>query len=114
MSDPNTGPISRVEKGWGLVLAVISFPLGLLVLIGALANQGWARWLGLVLGLLAGAVWIVTAIWLLVVFLPGQGASYPFGPWFVFLAGLMAVLCLLAARAFRSGLRTTGTDEDHA
>jgi peptidoglycan/LPS O-acetylase OafA/YrhL len=112
MSYPNTAPISGAEKGWGLVLAVISFPLGLLVLIGTLANRGWARWIGLVLGLLAGTVWVVTAIWLIVVFLPGQGASYPFGPWFVFLSGLMAVLCLLAARAFRSGLRTTDAEEE--
>ncbi len=112
MSYPNTAPISGAEKGWGLVLAVVSFPLGLLVLIGTLANRVWARWIGLVLGLLVGGIGIATAIWLLVVFLPGQGASYPFGPWFVFLAGLIAVLGLLAARAFQRGLRRTDTDED--
>jgi hypothetical protein len=114
MSYPNTAPTRGAEKGWGVVLAVISFPIGLLVLVGTLANQGWARWLGVALGLLAGAVWIATAIWLVVVFLPGQGASYPFGPWFVFLSGLMAVLSLLAARAFLGGLRRTDADEDLA
>ncbi len=110
MSYPNSAPISGAEKGWGVVIALLSFPLGLFVLIGLLADQGWARWVGLVLGGLLGLTGIGVAIWLVVVFLPGQGASYPFGPWFVFLAGLMAVLGLLAARAFLVGLRSEETD----
>jgi hypothetical protein len=114
MSYPNTAPITGAEKGWGLVLAVISIPLGLIVLIGALANQSWARWVGLVLGVLVASIWVAVAIWLVVVFLPGQGVSYPFGPWFVFLAALFAVLGLLAARAFLGGLRRTDTDGDLA
>lgn len=114
MSYPNTAPVTRAEKGWALVIAIISIPLGLIVLIGALANQAWARWVGLVLGVLVGGIGLATAIWLVVVFLPGQGASYPFGPWFVFLSVLVAVLGLLAARAFLGGLRRADTDEDGA
>ena len=111
MSFPNTAPISGAEKGWALVIAIISIPLGLIVLIGALANQRWARWVGVVLGVLVGGIGLATAIWLVAVFLPGQGASYPFGPWFVFLSVLIAVLGLMAARVFLGGLRRTDTDE---
>lgn len=107
MSFPNTRPIHGVEKGWGLVLAVLSFPLGLIALIGLLADQGWARWFGLILGVLIAISGIVAAILLVVVFLPAQGASYPFGPWFVFLAGLVAVLGFLASRTFLQGLQST-------
>jgi len=110
VSYPNSAPISSAEKGWGLVLAILSFPLGLLVLIGLLADQGWARWVGLVLGGLVAITGLAVIIWLVAVFLPGAGASYPFGPWFVFLAGLVSVLGLLAARGFLVGLRSEATD----
>jgi hypothetical protein len=110
MSFPNTRPIHGVEKGWGLVLAVLSFPLGLIALIGLLADQGWARWFGFVLGVLIAISGVVAAVLLVTVFLPSQGASYPFGPWFVFLAGLVAVLGFLAARTFLQGLRSSEED----
>lgn len=107
MSFPNTTPITGAEKVWGLVVAVLSFPIGLVVLIGLLADQGWARWAGLVLGVLIGISAVVGAILLVVVFIPSQGSSYPFGPWFVFLAAAIGVLGLLAGRAFLEGLRRT-------
>jgi len=107
MTYPNTAPVTRAEKGWGLVIAILSFPVGLIAFFGLLANQGWARWVGLVLGVVIGALGVAAAIWLVAVFLPGPGASYPFGPWFVFIAGLATVLGLLAARAFLRGLRAT-------
>ena len=110
MSYPNTEPITGAEKGWGLVIAILSFPIGLIALIGLLADQGWARWVGLLLGAVIATSGVAAAIWLVVVFLPGQGSSYPFAPWFVFLAGLSAVLGLLAARAFLGGLRSTETE----
>ncbi|HEV7200569.1 MAG TPA: hypothetical protein VGO32_07175 [Candidatus Limnocylindria bacterium] len=110
MSFPNTRPIHGVEKGWGLVLAILSFPLGLIALIGLLADQGWARWFGLVLGVLIAITAGVGAILLVLVFLPSQGSSYPFGPWFLFLAAAVAILGLFAARSFLEGLRST--DED--
>jgi hypothetical protein len=47
---------------------------------------------------------------LVLVFLPSQGSSYPFGPWFLFLAAAVAILGLFAARSFLEGLRST--DED--
>ena len=110
MSYPNTAPITGGEKGWGLVLAILSFPLGLIALIGLLADQSWARWVGLVLSVLVALVGVGVVVWLLVSFIPEQGSSYPFAPWFVFLAGLAAVLGLLAARRFRAGLQSTGTE----
>ncbi|RPH35143.1 MAG: hypothetical protein EHM90_04810 [Chloroflexi bacterium] len=110
MSYPNTAPITGTEKRWGFLLAVISFPLGLVALIGLLAEQGWARWFGLVLGVLIAISAALGVAWLVAVFIPEQGSSYPFAPWFVFLAGLAAVLGLLAARAFLAGLRSTETE----
>ena len=82
---PNTAPITGAEKGWGLVLAVLSFPIGLIVLIGLLADQAWARWVGLVLGILVAITGIAVAVWLLLVWLPGDGQNYPFAAWLVFL-----------------------------
>lgn len=110
MGYPNTAPISGGEKGWGVVIAVLSFPIGLLALIGLLADQGWARWVGLVLGVVIATAGAAAAVWLALVFLPEYGTSYPFGPWFVFLAGLLAVLGALAARAFLRGLRSAETE----
>jgi predicted lysophospholipase L1 biosynthesis ABC-type transport system permease subunit len=110
VSYPNTRPIHGNEKAWGLVLAVISFPLGLIALIGLLADQGWARWFGLVLGVLIAVSAAIGAFWLVAIFLPSEGSSYPFAPWFVFLACLVAVLGLLAARTFLQGLRSTEED----
>jgi peptidoglycan/LPS O-acetylase OafA/YrhL len=107
MSFPNSRPIHGVEKGWGLVLAVLSFPLGLIALIGLLADQGWGRWFGLILGVLIAISAAVGAVVLVLVFLPSQGSSYPFGPWFVFLAAVVGILGLLAARSFLEGLRST-------
>jgi hypothetical protein len=107
---PNQAPITGAEKGWGLVMAVLSFPLGLIAFIGLLANQAWARWLGLLLGVLVAAIWVGVIVWLLVVFLPGQGQDYPFAPWFVFLAAGMGVLALLAARTFLAGLKSLETE----
>ncbi len=110
MSFPNTAPISGSEKGWGLVVAVIAFPVGLIALVGLLAGQRWARWLGLILGAVVAVLGVVAAVWLVAYFLPEQGSSYPYGPWFVFLAGLAAVLGVLAARKFRAGLRSMETE----
>ncbi len=107
MSYPNTTSISGAEKGWGLVVALLSFPIGLLVLIGLLADQGWARWAGLVLGVMIGIAAIVGAILLVTVVIPGMGSDYPFAPWFPLLAALIGILGLLAARAFLEGLRRT-------
>jgi hypothetical protein len=111
MSYPNTAPITGAEKGWGLLLAVLSAAIGLIVLIALLLNQKWARWLGLVLAVVGMAAWAVAAG---VLFGNREGAaalSYPFYPWFIILAGLFAVLCLLAARAFLARLRSTDTEE---
>ncbi|HEY7452435.1 MAG TPA: hypothetical protein VIA02_07955 [Candidatus Limnocylindria bacterium] len=110
MAYPNTAPITGAEKGWGLVMAVISFPFGLIALIGLLANQAWARWLGLVLGVLVAGITIGTTIWLLVVYLPGAGQDYPWGPWLVVITAVMAVLAVLAARTFLAGLRSPETE----
>jgi hypothetical protein len=110
MSYPNSAPISGTEKGWGLVLAVIAFPFGLISLVGLLAGQRWARWLAVILGAVVAILAVVAAVWLIAFFLPEQESSYPYGPWFIFLAGLIAVLGLLAARKFRAGLRSTETD----
>jgi hypothetical protein len=108
---PNQAPITGAEKGWGLVLAVLSFPLGLIVLIGLLANQRWARWLGLLLGVLVAIIGVVVVIWLLAVFLPGQGQNYPFAPWFVFLTAGGTLLALGAARTFRARLQSPETED---
>lgn len=111
MSYPNTAPISGTEKGWGLVLAVIAFPFGLISLVGLLTGQRWARWLAVILGVGVALLAVVVTVWLIAFFLPEQGSSYPYGPWFVFLAVLIAVLGLLAARAFVGRLRRTDTEE---
>jgi hypothetical protein len=108
MRYPNTAPITGAEKGWGAVIAVITFPVGLIALLGLLAGRGWGRWVGLVLGAVAAFAGVVAAVWLTLVILPD--ASYPYGPWFVFLAVLVAVLGLLAARRFLAGLRSTDTE----
>lgn len=111
MSYPNTAPISRAEKGWGLVLAVLTAAVGLIVLIGLLLNQRWARWLGLVLAAAVFAAWVAATI-LLILNRESPGAlNYPFYPWFIFLAALAAILSMFAARAFLAGLRRTDTDE---
>jgi hypothetical protein len=52
---------------------------------------------------------VVAAVWLVLVILPDT--SYPFAPWFVFLALLVAVLGLLAARRFLAGLKSIETEE---
>jgi hypothetical protein len=100
--------VSGREKAWGVVIALLAFPVGLIALLGLLLNRAWGRWLGLLLGLLAGIGWTVAAVWLVAVFLPEAGSSYPFGPWFVILAGLAAVLGFLAARDFRRAMRSAG------
>ena len=106
MSGPDAEPISGAEKGWGVVVGILSFPIGLIALIGLLANQGWARWLGLILGGLIAAAGVAAVIWLLVVFLPsGAGQNYPFGPWFVILGALYGLIGFFAARAFLRGIR---------
>jgi hypothetical protein len=109
MRYPNTAPITGAEKGWGVVIAVITFPVGLVALVGLLAGRGWGRWVGLVLGAAAALAGVVAAVWLALVILPDT--SYPFAPWFVFLAVLVAVLGLLAARRFLAGLKSTETEE---
>jgi hypothetical protein len=109
MRYPNTAPITGAEKGWGVVIALITFPVGLLALAGLLAGQGWGRWVGLVLGVAAAIAGVVAAVWLVVVILPDT--SYPFAPWFVFLAALVAVLGFFAARRFLAGLRSPETEE---
>jgi hypothetical protein len=108
---PNRAPIGGAEKGWVLVMAVLSFPLGLIAFIGLLANQAWARWLGLLLGVAVAAIGVGVIVWLLAIFLPGQGQDYPYGPWLVVLAAVMTVLALFAARAFLAGLKSPETEE---
>jgi hypothetical protein len=110
VSFPNTAPIGRGEKSWGVVLAFVMFPIGLLAAIGLLAGWGWSRWLALVLSGIMVVAGVAVAIWLVVAVLPG--ANYPFGPWFVFAAGLAAILGLFAARAYLAGLRSPETEED--
>jgi hypothetical protein len=109
MRYPNTAPITGAEKGWGAVIAVITFPVGLIALAGLLVGRGWGRWVGLVLGAAAALAGVVAAVWLVFVILPDT--SYPFAPWFVFLALLVAVLGLLAARRFLAGLKSIETEE---
>jgi hypothetical protein len=108
---PNQAPITGAEKGWGLVMAVLSFPLGLIAFIGLLANQAWARWLGLLLGVAVAAIGVGVIVWLLVAFLPGQGQDYPYGPWLVVITAVGTVLALLAARTFLAGLKSLETEE---
>ena len=110
MSLRNTAPITGSEKGWGFVVAVIAFPVGLIALVGLLAGQRWARWLGLILGAVVAVLGLVAAVWLVADFLPEQGSSYPYGPWFVLLAGLLSVLGVMAARKFQAGLRSMETE----
>jgi hypothetical protein len=107
MSFPNTAPIRGTEKGWGLVVALLVFPMGLVVLLGLLADQAWGRWVGLVLGVLAVIGGVVAVVAVLAVL---DWTSYPFAPWFAFLAGAYGVLGFLAARAFWHGLRSTDTE----
>jgi hypothetical protein len=109
MAYPNTAPITRREKAWGAVVAVLTFPVGLLALIGLLAGQRWGRWLGVVLAAAAVIIGVVAAVLLVTVILPGS--SYPFGPWFVFLAVGWSILGFLVARIFLAGLRSTETEE---
>jgi hypothetical protein len=101
--------VSGREKAWGVVIGLLVFPVGLIALVGLLLNRSWGRWLGLFLGLLAGFGWAVAAVWLVAVVLPGS--SYPFAPWFVFLAALAAGLGFLAARAFQRGIRASRAPE---
>jgi hypothetical protein len=111
MRYPNTAPISGAEKGWGVLLAVLSAAIGLIVLIGLLLNQKWARWLGLLLAVIGMAAWAVAAAVLFMNRDSAAALAYPFYPWFIILAGLFAVLCLLAAWAFLARLRSADTEE---
>jgi hypothetical protein len=110
VSFPNTAPITTAEKLWALLLAPLSVAIGLIVLIGLVVNQRWARWLGLVVAGMSGVAWAVVAVLLLVNRDAPAAQNYPFYPWFIFLAALFGVLCLLAARAFGRGLRSAETE----
>lgn len=105
MRDPDMAPITTVEKGWALLLAPLSVAVGLIVLVGLLLNLRWARWLGLIVAAVSAVAWAVVAVLLFVNRDTAEAQNYPFFPWFIFLAGLFAVLCLFAARAFRRGIR---------
>ena len=109
MPELDEDTISGTEKIWGVVVGILTFPIGLVATIGLLANRSWGRVAGVIFGGVAGAAGVVAMVWLLAVFLPGPGVNYPFAPWFVFLAGLEAVLGFVAARTFLRGLRGTGS-----
>ena len=111
MTYPNTAPITTAEKAWALVLAPLSVAVGLVVLVGLLLDQRWARWLGLAVAAVSAVGWAVVAVLLFANREGSAAQSYPFFPWFIILAGVFAVLCLLAARAFRRGLRSPETEE---
>ena len=106
MSLQEAEPISGAEKGWGVVVGILSFPIGLIATVGLLAGQGWGRWAGLVLGGLTTAAGVTAVIWLLLIFLPSDyAARYPFSPWYPILAGVYTVLAFLATRTFLRGVR---------
>jgi len=108
MSFPNTAPITGAEKAWGVAIALLMFPIGLLAAIGLFSDQGWARWVALVLAVVGAASSVAAVIWLLAVALPG--ANYPFGPWLVILAAVFGAAMAAAAGAFWRGLRSTETE----
>jgi hypothetical protein len=108
MSFPNTAPITSGEKGWGVLMGVVLFPIGLIATFGLLSNQAWARWVALVLAIISVLSAIAVMAWLLLVILPG--ANYPFGPWYVALVGLWGVVMALAAGRYWRGLRSTETE----
>ena len=111
MAYPNTAPITGAEKGWGLLLAPLSVAVGLIVLIGLLLDRRWARWLGLLVAAVTAVAWVVVAVLLFVNRDTPAAQNYPFFPWFIFLAGLFAVLATMAARAFLARMRSEETEE---
>jgi hypothetical protein len=85
--------------------------VGLIVLIALLLNQRWARWLGFAVAAATAVAWAVTAALLFTNRDSAEAQNYPFYPWFIFLAGLFAVLALLAARAYLTRLRSPETED---
>jgi hypothetical protein len=105
--DDEREPIPGAEKGWGVVMAILGFPIGLLALLGLLLNQDWGRWLGLLAAVLVTGAGIFATLWLGFVIIATEPWNYPFGPWFIVFTAIYAVIGWLAAKSFLKGLRAT-------
>ena len=105
--DDEREPIPGAEKGWGVVMAILGFPFGLLALLGLLLNQEWGRWLGLLVAVVVTGTGIFASLWLLFVALTTPTWNYPFGPWFIVFTAIYALIGWLAAKSFLVGLRAT-------